>query len=119
MRETGILCGILLGIEGCAPQKENCFGAGHTAAAVSQDQSAFGKKKWKFYAECGQEVPAAVGGIHVAVDAELFEDVKKVVGCVNLSKPSDKYVSSQKLSAERALFQGLLQSCDAEIETVL
>lgn len=120
--DTGNLCGILIGIEGCAPGKSSIFGGSHGASAVSQDYSAFGKKKWRFYRQGGQEVPADIGGIHVVVNEELFEDFKNVTRRIPLSKPSfhrDGYKPSPDMSTEREFFRQILQSSDGECEQLL
>jgi hypothetical protein len=114
-REAGHLCSLLVGIESCAPWKDDLFGGSHGTSGRSKDISAFGKRKWRDFRRSGQEVPADLGGMHVTVDAPGFARLKSVCKELLLSPPSAGYQPGPEQRVEKQLFRDLLQASDEEI----
>lgn len=116
IRETENIGGLLIGIEGSAPGKESFFSGKHNASAKSQEFSAFGKRKWADYRKGGEDVPADLGGMRVAVNTTKFSMLKDVCRRMELCKPSAGYDPAQH--AEKDFFQELLSSSDAGLHNL-
>jgi len=119
IHETEPLSAVLVGIEGAAPHKENCFGRKHGIHGVSSDSSSFGTRKWRDYRKGGQEVPADIGGMRVNIDQRAFDDFTFLIQNLDLSKPSDGYKHDPRMRRERHLFRNLLMASDEEAEALL
>lgn len=115
IREDCHLSALLLGIEGSAPRKVNCFGSKHSVSAKSSDISAFGKRKWRSYREAGQEVPADLGGIQVVVDQNQFESMQAVCHAIIFSRPSQGKLETPEFTSEKKFFRALLSSSDKAV----
>jgi hypothetical protein len=115
--------GLLLGIEGSAPLKDDCFGNSHSVDAKSKEVSAFGKRKWRDYRRGEEEVPADLGGTTVSITPYKFEYLKTICKAANLTKPSDGYLregkAAEKQEQERILFQALLAHSDEDMDQII
>lgn len=120
-KERARVSSILVGIESSAPLKEDLFGHKHTPEAKSKEMSAFGKRKWRDYGKCGQEVPADLGGMRCTVSDVAFGRLRELCGALQLSRPSEASLSvgDEALDAERRLFQELLQSGVEDADRIL
>lgn len=112
VREECHLGAVLLGIEGCAPLKQTCFGAKHGVGAKSNELSVSGKQKWRAYREAGHEVPADIGGLHMVVDTNTFKNMMDVCDVVVNTKPSDGVLDSAEFRSEKRFFKMILRSSE-------
>lgn len=108
---------LLIGVESCAPLKEDAFGHAHGIDAVTKELSAFGKRKWRDFRTGGQAVPADIGGMRVVVNTEKFEFLKKVCADLALCQPSECFEQDTEPKEEMATYQTLLQSNDCDFSS--
>jgi hypothetical protein len=110
---------LLVGIESCAPLKENIFGADHGLDAKSKELSAFGTRKWRDFRNGSQAVPSDIGGIRFSVNAARFAFFKKLCAEIALCQPSSCFGQEQEPRDEIETFQLLLRSSSHDILNIL
>jgi len=118
--EDNHVASLLIGIEASAPRKENFFGKKHTAAAKSNEYSAFGRRKWRDFRNGGLKVPTDRGGVQALLNRRTFEDFVKRCKELELCVPSSPgSLVDGNSHRERQFFQRLLQSCASETTDIL
>mmetsp|Transcript_70575 Transcript_70575/g.204536 ORF Transcript_70575/g.204536 Transcript_70575/m.204536 type:complete len:1547 (-) Transcript_70575:129-4769(-) len=110
---------LLVGIEGSAPFKEDCFDNLHTPDGKSKEISAFGKRKWRDYRKGGQDVPADLGGMRMSLTESRFREICEVCrDNIRLSRPSSREETMQA-SEERELFKKVLVAPGRKVLQIL
>jgi hypothetical protein len=107
---------LLIGIENSAPMKDDALGGKHTAAAKSNEYSAFGRRKWRDFRKGGLKVPAEKGGVQVLLTKKGFDELIQQCNNLELCVPSSPISTGD--SVEQALFQRLLQACSREAKDI-
>ncbi len=102
---------LLLGVEGSAPGKTNMWGAAHTAASGSADQtkelSPTGGQKWG--AMKLPNAPAEYGGKHIYLSKQTFNNLKNKINLILPKLDKNKWSEILKNDGPRSqnIFNGL------------
>lgn len=117
-QETKLVSSLLVGIEGSAPFKEDCFDNIHMPDGKSKEISAFGKRKWRDYRRGGQDVPADLGGMRMSLTEGRFHEICEVCKNIRLSRPSSREQTMQA-TEEREFFKKVLVAPGRKVLTIL
>jgi len=110
---------LLIGIENSAPMKEDAIGGRkHTAAAKSNEFSAFGKRKWRDFRKGGLKVPADSGGVQILLTKQGFDKFTQQCNDLQLCVPSSPSSMCDGGSNEQVFFQRILQACTREAKEI-